>query len=156
MTLAMLGPGNLGMILGWWIDAGFQPLLTAFGGGCCHANVDPLRHVLAMPWMYVGMLLFGLPPMLRDLPATASKWAHAGYALLASLGMVLGMSYGTALAHTLSGGRGTIGFLAVLTGMSLGMLAGMFFCCELSRALWTRWRPRRRPGLVAKGADRAG
>jgi heavy metal translocating P-type ATPase len=138
MTQAMLGPCNLGMLLGWWIDLGLVPVVLTAGHSCCHVSVHPLLHAVQMPGMYLGMLALGLPPMLRDLGG-ANRWGTFVYALLAALGMVIGMSYGTALVENYWRPPGIPGFLALFAGMTVGMLAGMFFCCELGRVVWARW-----------------
>ena len=73
MILAMLGPGNWGMILGWWADAGFSPV-----GAVCHhcaAQGFSLWSFAAMPWMNLGMLLFGLPPMFAESTRPRLGWA---------------------------------------------------------------------------------
>src|SRR5262249_40019679 len=38
MALAMLGPGNLGMLVGWWMDAGFGPVMRDGVCLCCQSH----------------------------------------------------------------------------------------------------------------------
>ena len=58
--------------------------------------------------------------------------------MVSALGMVGGMAWSASLALRRSGPMDAQQFLIALGGMTLGMLAGMFFFCELGRAL--PWR----------------
>ncbi len=153
MTFAMLGPGNWGMILGWWADAGFGPVTP----GCPHcqtAATFALSGLFTMPWMNLGMVLLGLLPMVLGLGDILRASSVAGVAkldvkvrlgrfslaLLSGAGMLLGMSFGSFVAMKLVGTVHPQQFLISFIGMTVGMLLGMFFCCELGRAivLWVR------------------
>jgi heavy metal translocating P-type ATPase len=133
MTFAMLGPGNWGMVLGWWADAGFTPTT----GGCPHcaaAGFDLLGWMHA-PWMNLGMVLLGVPPMLwgGDGPRPGlSRWA---FGILSAIGMVLGMGFGDHVFMRWLGPHFSDRFLVSLSGMTLGMLLGMFLFCEFGRAI---------------------
>ncbi|MBU6402374.1 MAG: cation-translocating P-type ATPase, partial [Verrucomicrobia bacterium] len=130
MAGAMLGAGNWGMLLGWWADAGFSPVVQ--NGVClgCHPHSLLAAGAFHLPWMYVGMLILGLPPMLRD-AANRAGLNRVWLGVLSALGMMAGMGYGGALAVEWTGS--TASFLPALVGMTLGMLLGMLFCCELGR-----------------------
>src|SRR5207245_2133922 len=47
MMIEMLTLGNAGMLLGWWVDNGFESVHCA---ACCSCT-DPLTR----PWMWIGM-----------------------------------------------------------------------------------------------------
>ncbi len=138
MTWAMLGPGNLGMVLGWWADAGFggQGLVDS----CCHSHrALGLGAVLAMPGMNLGMLLFGLPPMLLE-PSAKQNQRRISLAILSGAGMVWGMALGGEVVAAVAEAVPAPRFLVAFAGMTAGMMLGMFFCCELGRAISLRWR----------------
>ena len=124
MILAMLGLGNWGMILGWWADAGFSPV-----GAVCHhcaAQGFSLWSFTAMPWMNLGMLLFGLPPMLLESSRPRFQWRYI-------LRLLVGRAYSRAGSSAASPhqtvplprfgpGRFFVGLLS-----ALGMIWGMSF-----------------------------
>jgi hypothetical protein len=142
MAFAMLGAGNWGMILGWWADAGFSPVRPL--APCCSASAGfSFLCFLNMPWMYAGMLAAGLPPMLWEPSNIRSGLTRASLGLLSALGMIYGMAFGSYAFLRLAGSGQR--FLVSFLGMTVGMLLGMFFCCELGRAalLWMRSRPKR-------------
>lgn len=141
MTCAMLGAGNWGMMLGWWADAGFSPMPV----GCAHClthSTYTLASIVNMPWMNLGMLLLGLPPMLLYRSKSLNALGRLPLGLLSAVGMILGMSYGSFLFLKWFGASVSQRFLLSFAGMTVGMLAGMFFCCELGRAIviWRRAR----------------
>jgi len=141
MTFAMMGPGNWGMILGWWADAGFSPTT----GGCpqCAAAGFKILGFLDAPWMNLGMVVLGVPPMLwgGDGPRPGlSRWA---FGILSAVGMVLGMSYGDYVFLRWIGPHVSNHFLVSLSGMVVGMLLGMFLFCEFGRALSLAFARRR-------------
>ena len=138
MTFAMLGAGNWGMLLGWWAEAGFGPF-SPMANCCCHQAQAPLASVgVHVPWMYVGMVLFGIPPMLRDEYPAISRGLRWLLGALSAVGMVLGMMAGASVAERLNCPGTSLAFLALLSCMTLGMLLGMFFCCELGRTVTLR------------------
>jgi hypothetical protein len=144
MTLAMLGPGSWGMILGWWADMGFaayHPLASC----CSQADGWWWKPFVAMPWMYSGMLLLGIPPMLGG-PVPPRGLTRLSMGLLSSIGMVWGMAFGNRLALQWLQPQASNQFLVSFAGMTVGMLLGMFFCCELGRAISLRLRARAAPG----------
>jgi heavy metal translocating P-type ATPase len=140
MIFAMLGLGNWGMILGWWVDAGFGPV----GAACrhCAAHGFSLWSCAAMPWMNLGMLLFGLPPMLFEPSRSRFGLGRLWVGFLSALGMVLGMSFGNFVFMKCFGPMVANGFLLSFAGMTAGMLLGMFLGCEFGRSL-TLALPRR-------------
>jgi hypothetical protein len=134
MTFAMLGIGNWGMILGWWADAGFSPIVPIHA--CCVTDGLSMAQLAQSPWMNAGMLVFGLPAMLAIPIKRKVGLGRVSLGILASIGMILGMNYGGgALARALAGFISQPVLLS-FTAMTLGMLAGMFLFCELGRALF--------------------
>jgi hypothetical protein len=143
MTFAMLGPGNWGMILGWWADAGFTPICAA-----CHhaaAGVFSLSGFLDMPWMNLGMILFGLPPMLLERESPRPGLGRAAFGILSALGMVGGMGFGSHVFLKWFGPFVSQKFLLSFAGMTVGMLFGMFLFCEFGRAISLALFRRRAP-----------
>ena len=133
MTITMLGFGNWGMIVGWWADAGFMPPRS-----CCMGDGSEGFSFLAftgMPWMNFGMLLLGLPPMLMGPSRSYRGLGRAAYGVLSSLGMVWGMSYGSYVFLNWLSPYTSQRFLLSFGGMTVGMMLGMFLCCEFGRAL---------------------
>jgi len=165
MAFAMVGWGNWGMLLGWWADSGFGSI----SGGCanCVAGGFDLGGFLHAPWMNLGMLLFGLPSMLiRSVPATVlpgnvtttppsvltlsspTPLATRGeglferivVGLLSAGGMIWGMAFGDYVCMNWLGPATSERVLLAWLGMTIGMLLGMFLCCEVGRTvlLWKR------------------
>lgn len=71
MTWAMLGPGNLLMLAGWWVDAGFGPVMREGVCLCCQSH-RCFEVGWKVPWMWVGMVVGGLPWMWRSSPDLGS------------------------------------------------------------------------------------
>lgn len=143
MTIAMLGWGNWGMLLGWWADGGFGPLHA-----CCVSSAGlgfDFWGFTDMPWMNAGMLILGLPPMLRGPAKSFRGVGRFGYGLLASAGMVWGMSYGAHVFMKWLGPWIAQPFLLAFAGMTAGMLLGMFLACEFARAIALAVRTRALP-----------
>jgi hypothetical protein len=133
MTFTMLGLGNWGMILGWWMDAGFAPT----GLGCPHCAVEgfSLGIFANLPAMNLGMLLFGLPPMLLGPANSFFGLGRLPLGFLSALGMMLGMNFGNYVFMKWLGSIVSEPFLISWAGMSIGMLLGMFLGCEFGRSL---------------------
>src|SRR5258708_37929632 len=80
------------------------------------------------------MLVLGLAPMLAvSLPARL-RAGRFWTGLASGVGMIEGMAWGASLALRWAGPMRPRQFLIALAGMTLGMLAGMIFACELARA----------------------
>jgi hypothetical protein len=142
MTFSMLALGNWGMLLGWWIDLGFAPVLA--GAACEHCRALNVLQPgsFDVPWMYAGMLLLGVPPMWRDVTGSTGWRLRSVLLSLSAAGMVVGMGIGSDLAMKLAGPAPAQPFLVALTGMVVGMILGMLFACDLGRALAQRWAGR--------------
>jgi heavy metal translocating P-type ATPase len=119
MAYGMLTLGNLGMLAGWWADAGFG----AAASGCgCGLPLD-LAAIAAHPGMWLGMLLGGNVAM-ASLPRRPEPW-HPGSWLASNLGMAVGMALGGASAEWLAAGPPALATTAAFVAMSLGMIGGM-------------------------------
>ena len=134
MTGAMLGPGNLGMLLGWWLDAGRGPVMREGVCLCCQSH-----HYFSLsgriPWMYLGMLVGGLPAMMPGIAALGGRLGRTALLGLSALGMILGMSWGADAILRWAGPGHSHQFLLALAGMTVGMLIGMFFACAAGEAV---------------------
>jgi hypothetical protein len=116
MCFGMLTFGNLGMLLGWWADAGFAPLACA---ECACADVRK-------PWMWAGMLLFANVAMLWLGRGAAPRGAHRLAMLTGgNAGMVPGMIAGGWAAAQFDVASLTAAVALSFAGMTAGMLAGM-------------------------------
>jgi heavy metal translocating P-type ATPase len=111
MCLGMLTLGNLGMLVGWWADAGFAPLVCPH---CCSC-ADPF----AKPWMWVGMLVFANAAMLRPGPHRLAMLTGG------NVGMLLGMFAVGRLAAGFAIDSVVVAAVANFIAMTVGMIAGM-------------------------------
>ncbi|MBN8246851.1 MAG: cation-translocating P-type ATPase [Verrucomicrobia bacterium] len=134
MTGAMVGPGNLGMLIGWWADAGFGPVMRDGVCLCCQSH-HYFTLAGGVPWMDLGMLAAGLPAMGSAVGALPGRLPRWGLLALSAAGMVLGMGWGAELALRWAGPGHPLQFLIALAGMTAGMLIGMFFACAAGEAL---------------------
>lgn len=124
MCFGMLTLGNLGMLLGWWADAGFAPLLCA----------KCLCGSLQTPWMWFGMLALSNVAMKWCAREPAPDRAHeVAMYTGGNAGMVAGMIAGGQLAAHF-GDSIALAFVLMTAGMLAGMIAGTRFTSRL-RAL---------------------
>lgn len=136
MTLAMVGPGNLGMLIGWWIDAGWGPVMRDGVCLCCQSH-HYFQLGFHVPWMHLGMLAGGLPFMWRDSAYLGSLRARIAAAAAIAIAMLLGMSFGADLILQALGPGHPHQFLAAFGGMTLGMLLAMGLACMAIQSLST-------------------
>ncbi len=121
MCIGMLTLGNIGMLAGWWVDAGFSPL----HGSCC-ACVEAMRGGLHSPGMWVGMLLGANVAMLWLGRTPLPDGSHTRAMFTGgNVGMLLGMVGGGWLAAQVGVSSIAVAVLLSFTGMTAGMLAGM-------------------------------
>lgn len=134
MILGMLGLGNLLMLIGWWVDAGFGPVMRDGVCLCCqsHRYFEIGRKV---PWMHLGMLAGGMPIMWSVLPRWGVRGIRWPSALLAMVGMGWGMNEGADVLLGWVGPGHPWQFVMAWTGMTVGMLLGMTFACALAEAI---------------------
>jgi heavy metal translocating P-type ATPase len=129
MAFGMLTAGNLGMLVGWWADAGFAPLMCAH---CCSC-----ANPLGKPGMWVGMLLAANAAMLwlgrRPLPGGG----HAAAMFTGgNAGMLLGMAAGGWAAAGVALDDVAPAAALAFAGMSAGMVGGML----VGTWVWERFR----------------
>ena len=137
MGLAMLGPGNLGMALGWWAEADWNPVMS--GGAClCCRSHQYFDLTDSVPWMVVGMLVGGVPSMVGE-DDPGSGLGRGPRLALAAVGMVLGMAWGGDLVLALLGPMHPWQFLGAWAGMTAGMLLGMGLLCGAGEAIAAVW-----------------
>ncbi len=134
MLMGMLGVGNLMMLVGWWMDAGFMQVMRDGVCLCCqsHHYFEIGRRV---PWMHLGMLVGGLPAMWGGLPRWGAGGVRWPSAVLSILGMVVGMNEGADVLLRWAGPGHPAQFVMAWTGMTVGMLVGMTFACGLAEAI---------------------
>lgn len=141
MLLGMAGPAGLLMLVGWWADAGFGRVVREGVCLCCQSH-----HYFELggrvPWMYLGMLAGGTVVMWEGLPRVGSGGARWPAAILAGLGMVLGMNEGVRVVLMLAGPGHPAQFVLAWGAMQVGMVAGMFLGCGVAEVFgrWLRTR----------------
>ena len=143
MFPGMLGVGNLLMLIGWWVDAGFGPVMRDGVCLCCqsHRYFETGRTV---PWMHLGMLAGGMPTMWGVLPRWGVRGIRWPSALLAIVGMGWGMNEGADVLLGWVGPGHPWQFVVAWAGMTAGMLLGMTFACALAEAIRVGLASRRR------------
>ena len=156
MAAGMLTLGNLGMLLGWWADAGFGPLHDCGCTACVEAAGG--GHGLGM---WAGMLVGANAAMLwlgrRPVP-------RRGYHVPAmftggNVGMVLGMLAGGWAAGLLPAESVPAAAGLAFAGMSVGMIGGMLLGTWGLDHLFTVGRPAARtlwPRPARPAAGRTG
>jgi magnesium-transporting ATPase (P-type) len=142
--VAMLAVGNLGMLLGWWADAGWAPAIregvclcgcqkSHFGAGLTHG----------FAWMHLGMLAFSLPPIWWEQRLMIRASGRGDWRWLACLAfMMLGMYAGAGAVIGWFPGQPQAQLLASYVGMTIGMTAAMLVVC--GPGLWAESRAARR------------
>jgi heavy metal translocating P-type ATPase len=147
MSLGMLGTGNLMMLVGWWADAGFGPVMAKGVCLCCQAH-HYFEAGGSFPWMWAGMLAGGLPWMREAVSGGRGAWGWAAWFLgmaWLSVAMVAGMAWGGGLVVRWLPPLSPWQFVAAWCGMTLGMLGGMGLACAAVEACRVAWH-RRIPG----------
>jgi hypothetical protein len=135
MILVMLAMGGLGMILGWWIDFGWQPAAAWMREG------QPSPHPWSFwskvwSWMTGLMLVGSIPPSLawtrcaRLARLSRRRWVSTH--LLGNAAMVAGMIWTNRwIGHAVGRLAGSLvvgAHVAMLAGMAVGMAVGMWLC----------------------------
>lgn len=134
MFLGMVGIGGLLMLIGWWMDAGFGPVMRDGVCLCCQSH-HYFEIGSRVPWMHLGMVAGGLPVMWSLLPRWGVGGARWPSAVLAVLGMGVGMNGGGDVLLHWAGPGHPAQFILAWTGMTAGMLVGMTFACALAEAI---------------------
>lgn len=109
MTFGMVTLGHFGMLMGWWVGSGFEPV------SCCECLSGSIA-----PGMWAGMIACGHFAMIyltRDGNANRPNWFElaTGHA-----GMVVGMAAGGVFSERMS-----LTFFASDGAMLIGMIVGM-------------------------------
>lgn len=141
MATWMVLLGGPAMLLGWFFDAGWGPIVRE--GVClCGCVKSDLGWGVALNfgWMHAGMLLSGFLVMGWCL---RSRWEALGKAWMAALllsvaAMMLGMELGALGMAPLPVGDGSAYFLLAYFAMMGGMTLAMMLACEWTR----RWEKR--------------
>jgi heavy metal translocating P-type ATPase len=134
MMMGMVGPGGLGMLVGWWVEAGMQPVMREGVCLCCqpHHYFELLGKV---PWMHLGMVLGGGAWMWTGLPRLGRGQHRWPAWILATSGMIAGMNEGVRIALAMGGPGHPAQFLIAWAGMVTGMSLGMLLGCGAAEAL---------------------
>lgn len=137
MAVGMLTLGNLGMLVGWWADAGFGPLHDCGCTACVAAAAAGDGHG---PWMWVGMLAGANAAMLwlGRRPGTTAMLTGG------NLGMMQGMLAGGWAAAQLPAESVPAAAALSFVGMTAGMVGGMLLGTPVAEHLLTTWRSGRR------------
>jgi heavy metal translocating P-type ATPase len=140
MCFGMLTFGNLGMLLGWWMDNGFSAL---HDHGCC-ACVAAMRDGAMQVWMWVGMMLFANVAMLWLSRRPLQRGTHCAAMFSGgNLGMVVGMLAGGWCASQFETASMSLAVAASFAGMTAGMLAGMLVGTWVTERAFTALQPAR-------------
>jgi heavy metal translocating P-type ATPase len=135
MTISMLALGNLGMLTGWWVDAGFGPVVA--DGLCLCGCPDSTLGAGILQWlngMHMGMLAFGFPAMLLvGDPRLVPARARLPHALGMTAGMMAGMHGSAWVLSLLPLLDPHLHMFLTFAAMMLGMLLGMFAACGIWR-----------------------
>ena len=132
MAFGMLTLGNLGMVGGWWADAGFGPIRDG-SCGCAAAVFEGVWR----PWMWVGMYALGNLGMavLARRPHLPSRFHRPAMFVGGNFGMGVGMLAGGWLASFAPLEAIRTAAVLSLIGMTAGMVAGMIGGTRLARRL---------------------
>ena len=135
MCVGMLTFGNLGMLLGWWADRGFAPLVE----GTCPHCVAMLQHgIVGQPWMWLGMVAGADVAMTWFLRCTSPSRRHTlAMYTGGNLGMLAGMLAGASAAAELPSASLSSALLFSVSVMTVGMVAGMLLGTWMSEVRGT-------------------
>jgi heavy metal translocating P-type ATPase len=140
MCVGMLTLGNLGMLLGWWIDNGCTAL---HDHGCCGC-VEAMREGAMRPWMWLGMLVFANVAMLWLSRRPVQRGTHCAAMFSGgNLGMVVGMLVGGWCASQFETASMSLAVAASFAGMTVGMLVGMLLGTWVTERVFTALQPTR-------------
>jgi heavy metal translocating P-type ATPase len=133
MTIGMLTLGNLGMLLGWWIDNDFMALAGPSGCECG----GKLAQGILKPWMSIGMLIFANTAMIYFVRGLHTATSGRKISMFAggNAGMVAGMLLGGWLGTNVVTNSITAAAFISFAGMTVGMVAGMLLGSELTYRL---------------------
>ena len=142
----MFAFGNLAMLLGWWADAGFGPIIR--DGVClcpCPGFGTGLLHFVN--WMNLGMLIGSLSMWPRG-----GDWRAFGHFAVMLTGMFLGMIAVEQFMSKLVVVDPVRHFYLAAAAVAVAMGLGMLLACEA----WRRLFPRRAVGANNESAASGG
>jgi len=129
--IAMVAVGNLGMVLGWWADAGWAPAIR--DGVClcgCQKSHFGAGLFGGLGWMHLGMLAFSLPLVWWEQRVRVRGGGRGDWRWLACLALMwLGMQAGAWAAIGWLPGQPRLQLLASYGAMTAGMAAAMLVVC---------------------------
>jgi heavy metal translocating P-type ATPase len=134
MVWGMLGPSNLAMLVGWWADAGFGPVMRKGVCLCCSGHRF-FSWGAGIPWMTGAMLVSGLFFMRGAILPWPKNSIRIAVATALALSMAGGMNWGASLVLRWAGPGHPWQFLIAYGGMTAGMMSGMLFVCAFTEAL---------------------
>lgn len=134
MVWGMLGPSNLAMLVGWWADAGFGPVMRKGVCLCCSGHRF-FSWGAGIPWMTGAMLVSGLFFMRGAILPWPKNSIRIAIATALALSMAGGMNWGASLVLRWAGPGHPWQFLIAYGGMTAGMMSGMLFVCAFTEAL---------------------
>jgi len=134
MVWGMLGPSNLAMLVGWWADAGFGPVMRSGVCLCCSGHRF-FSWGAGIPWMTGAMLVSGLFFMRGAILPWPKNSIRIAIATALALSMAGGMNWGASLVLRWAGPGHPWQFLIAYGGMTAGMMSGMLFVCAFTEAL---------------------
>ena len=144
----MFAFGNLGMLLGWWADVGFGPIIRDGVCLCCCTKSGAAIGLLQFAnWMNFGMLLGSLPMWPRG-----GDWRAVGHFLSMLGGMFGAMLAGEYFLSKLVVLDPIRHFYFAAAAMGVAMSLGMLLACEAWRKIFT---PRPVPSREPVGAVEA-
>jgi len=143
MSLSMFSIGGLGMLAGWWIDAGFAPVVR--DGVClcgCAASLMGAGLVAKFNWMNAGMVAAAFPMYFEIDPALPQRAARIRCWIAGLIGMLVGMELAAlAMAMIPVANNPQLHFFATYSAMLTGMTIGMVVACGAARAYLLRSAP---------------
>jgi soluble P-type ATPase len=134
MVWGMLGPSNLAMLVGWWADAGFGPVMRSGVCLCCSGHRF-FSWGAGIPWMTGAMLVSGLFFMRGAILPWPKNSIRIAIATALALSMAGGMNWGASLVLRWAGPGHPWQFLIAYGGMTAGMMSGMLFVCAFTEAI---------------------
>jgi len=150
MSLSMFSIGGLGMLAGWWVDAGFAPVVR--DGIClcgCAASIMGAGLIAKFNWMNAGMIAAALPMYFELDPALSERTTRVRCWIAGLAGMLIGMELaGIVMAMVPVAANPQLHFFATYAAMLTGMTIGMVVACQAARTYLLRGVQKAKPDQV--------
>ena len=133
MALGMFSVGGLAMLIGWWADAGFAPVVRE--GVClcgCVASNMGLGLFAKWNWMDASMVVASVPAVFFE-ETRNNRWMYWGVGVL---GMLIGMEAAAWMMGHLPMAYPQASFFGTYGAMVFGMCFGMILAC----GTWQNWK----------------